>query len=454
MTSSRLPLFRRARAAGVTFGLTLGAALPVGCGEDARPAVVDPVVVGGEKIPSKHGSLGAVGGDGTTGAPGTPPPGVDPKDGIGPHGGHASQGRSAIAGLPKDAVVLKVDDVAFTRADLERTLYQAAALAGVKPEQVDVQMRDAFEAPAYEKLIERTLLVKEAKRRKLWPSDDEARRSTDEMLKTLPPGRTLQDVLQQLGIDEPTFREDVRRDAALAKLLKALQEEMPPPSDDAVRKIYDDNKAVFTIPDTASASHILVKVDRAAGKELVAQKKKEAEAILASVKGKDAATFARVAAEKSEDASGKARGGDLGAFRRGDLLPEFEELAFRLADGEVGGPVRTDRGWHVVRGAGTTKGRVVPLDEAKKVIAEREGVKAFMAKVDEMVASLRAAAKIERVVAPVASPLVDDKDPGSRVPSWRANAGNALRGMRNPHGAGGDVPLPASPSSSAPPSSP
>jgi peptidyl-prolyl cis-trans isomerase C len=425
-----------------------------GCGDKTTGS--DPVVVGGEKIPATHGSLGAaageVGGDGDASGSG-----VDPKNGMGPHGNHGTQSKSVIGTLAKDAVVLKVDDVAFTRADVDRTLYQAAALAGVPPEMVDAQMRDAFEQPAYEKLVERTLLVKEAKRRNLWPSDDDAKKSTDELLKTLPPGKTLADMLSQLGIDEATFREDVRRDVAIGNLLKALQAEMPPPPDDVVNKIYADNKAVFTIPDAASASHILVKVDRAAGKDIVAAKKKEADAILAVVKGKDAATFARIAAEKSEDTSGKARGGDLGAFKRGDLLPEFENVAFQLKDGEVGGPVRTDRGWHVIRGGGVTKGRVVPFDEAKAVIVEREKTKAFMAKVDDTVGQLRAGAKIERVIAPVASPLVDDNDPGSKVPAWRASAMNALKGMKNPHGNGGDVPLPSAPPStspSTPPSTP
>jgi parvulin-like peptidyl-prolyl isomerase len=416
----------------------------VGC--DDKTTGSDPVVVGGEKIPAKHDALGGANGntgDGDGDAQGS----VDPKNGMGPHGNHGTQGKSVIGTLAKDAVVLKVDDVAFTRADVDRTLYQAAALAGVPPDMVDAQMRDAFEQPAYEKLVERTLLVKEAKRRNLWPTDDDAKKATDEMLKTLPPGKTLADMLAQLGVDEASFREDVRRDLAIGNLLKALQAEMRPPSDDAVNKIYADNKSVFTIPDAASAAHILVKVDRAAGKDVVAAKKKEADAIFALVKGKDAATFARVAAEKSEDPSGKARGGDLGAFKRGDLLPEFEALAFKLKDGEVGGPVRTDRGWHVIRGGGATQGRVVPFDEAKKVIVEREKTKAFMAKVDDTVGQLRKAAKIERVVAPVASPLVDDNDPGSKVPAWRASAMNALKGMKNPHGEGGDVQLPQAPSS-------
>lgn len=424
---------------------SLAGGLVGGCGD--KTAGNDPVVVGGDKIPAKHGSLGGAGGGD---ADGDAVANVDPNKGVGPHGSHGTQSKSVIGTLAKDAVVLKVDGVAFTRGDVDRTLYQAAALAGVPPDMVDAQMRDAFEQPAYEKLIERTLLVQEAKRRSLWPSDDEAQKATAEMLKTLPPGKSLNDVLSQLGVDEASFRDDIRRDLAIANLLKALQAALPPPSDDAVNKIYADNKAVFTVPDTASASHILVKVDRAAGKDVVADKKQQADAILALVKGKDAATFARVAAEKSEDESGKARGGDLGAFRRGDLLPEFEELAFKLRDGEVGGPVRTDRGWHVLRGGGVTKGRVVPFDEAKQVITEREKTKAFMARLDDTVAQLRAGAKIERIVAPVSSPLVDDNDPGSKVPSWRATGTNALKGMRNPHGAGGDVPLPSPPSPPAP----
>jgi parvulin-like peptidyl-prolyl isomerase len=347
--------------------------------------------------------------------------------------------------VAKDAVVLKVDELTFTRDDFDHALYQAAALSGVMPEMLDNQMRNAFEQPAYEKLVERTLLVKEAKRRNLWPSDDEAKKQTDEMLKTLPPGKTLADMLVQLGIDEASFRLDVQRDVAIGKLLKALQEEMPPPADDVVTKIYEANKATFAIPDVASASHILVRVDRAAGKDLLAAKKKEAMAVLALVTGKDAVTFAKVAAEKSEDPTGKSRGGDVGAFKRGDLPAEFEALAFSLKDGEVGGPIQTDRGWHVLRGGGVTKGRVVPVDEAKKIIVEREKVKGFMAKIDDTVAALRTAAKIERVVEPLPSPLIDPNEPGSKVPSWRANANNALRGMRNPHGGGGDVPLPAAP---------
>jgi parvulin-like peptidyl-prolyl isomerase len=370
-------------------------------------------------------------------APGLAPPPQGPA-------GHGVPVASALSRVAPDAVVLRVDETTFTRADVERTLLQAAALAGVPPEMVDASMRQAFEQPAYEKLIERTLLVQEAKRRGLWPAADEVQRAAEEMKKTLPEGKTLDDVLHAIGVDEPAFLDDVRCDVALGKLLSALQAEVPAPSDAIVDKLYADNQSRFTIPDVAEAAHILVKVDQASDAATVAAKRDQALSILGQVKNQDAATFARVAAEKSDDPSGPARGGDLGAFQKDDLPAALAALAFSLGDGEVGGPVRTEQGFHVVRGGGITRGRVVPAPEAKKLLAERHKTRAFMEKVDDTVDSLRAAARIERVVEPAASPLVDENNPGSRVPSWRASALNALGGVKNPHGRQGEMPLPLS----------
>jgi peptidyl-prolyl cis-trans isomerase D len=312
---------------------------------------------------------------------------------------------------------------------------QAAALAGIPPDMLDVQMKEAFEQPAYEKLIERTLLVKEAKRRNLWPDDKEAAEKRKEILKTLPEGKTLKDILDKMGASEASFDEDLRVDVAIAKLLQTVEKGVPAPPPAVIDAVYEANKAVFTIPDTAAAAHILVRVDRASGPQLIAEKKKLAESIKAEVVGKDPAVFAKVAAEKSEDPSGKVRGGDLGMFKRGDLFPEFEAVAFSLKEGEIAGPVQTDRGFHIIRGGGVEKGRTVPTKEAKEVIAERERVKTFLAAVDDLMEELRKGAAIERVIEPMPSPLIDPAERGSRVPSWRATGKNAAKGSMNPHAA-------------------
>ncbi|GIV17700.1 MAG: peptidylprolyl isomerase [Armatimonadota bacterium] len=62
--------------------------------------------------------------------------------------------------------------------------------------------------------------------------------------------------------------------------------------------------------------------------------------------GKD---FAEAAKEYSDDRSNKDKGGDLGAFARGMMVPEFEKAVFALKPGEISEPVKTPYGWHIIK---------------------------------------------------------------------------------------------------------
>ena len=71
-------------------------------------------------------------------------------------------------------------------------------------------------------------------------------------------------------------------------------------------------------------------------------------AIIAQLKG--GADFAALAKENSTDPSAKGNGGDLGFFKKGDMLPEFADAAFALKPGEITeAPVKTRFGWHVIK---------------------------------------------------------------------------------------------------------
>lgn len=413
-------------------GAVLAAALVVaGCDKPPPPPPKEPVTIG-EKIKSTHDALGNVKGD--PAQLGKAPEGM-PTPHVGGHGTGPAVGmsKSQISQLPPTTAILKVDEQSFTRADLDRTMSQAAALSGIPPEMLDGEMKDAFEAPAYEKLIERAILGKEAKKRGLWPSDAEAKQSREEMIKSLPKGKSLDDVLKAMNTDEASFAADVAADVAIGKLLKALEAEMPAPPKEQIDKLYAANKAVFVVPDTAAAAHILIKIDRGAGPDVLKEKLKTATDIKNYLVGKSEKEFIDLVNEKSEDTATKGRGGDLGTFKRGDLFPELEKLAFSLKAGEIGGPVQTDRGFHVLRGGGVEKGRTIPEKEAKQIISDREKVKAFLQRVDDLTEELRKGAKIERLVEPMPSPLVDPTEKGSKVPSWKATGKNALPGMTSPH---------------------
>ena len=59
-------------------------------------------------------------------------------------------------------------------------------------------------------------------------------------------------------------------------------------------------------------------------------------------------SFAEIAKALSEDPGSKDRGGDLGDFGRGEMVPEFERAAFTAEPGTLVGPVRTTFGWHLI----------------------------------------------------------------------------------------------------------
>jgi len=61
------------------------------------------------------------------------------------------------------------------------------------------------------------------------------------------------------------------------------------------------------------------------------------------------ADFAELARQESDDAGSGANGGDLGSFRRGQMVPTFEQAAFAMQPGDLSEPVKTPFGYHVIK---------------------------------------------------------------------------------------------------------
>ena len=111
--------------------------------------------------------------------------------------------------------------------------------------------------------------------------------------------------------------------------------------------------------------------------------------------------FEKVARDVSEDPGSKDRGGDLGFFPRGRMVPAFEEAAFALAPGTPSDLVETPYGFHLILVEEKRPAKLVPFEEAKLGIARD-----LLA---EEKAAADAAALAEKVLAEVANgkPLVD-----------------------------------------------
>ncbi len=203
----------------------------------------------------------------------------------------------------------------------------------------------AFTAIALTRQIYYTLITTELQRRKLTVGESD-----------MAAARAL--VIEQLSGEEvfnefpKGYQQDLVRRQAQLDLLTLSVNELGSP-DEAARKYYDDNPAQFA---TACASHILV-ADEAKANELKGR----------IAGGED---FAAVAKADSIDTGTKPTGGDLGCdiTPDTDFVEEFKVAVFAQPVGEVGGPVKTQFGYHLVK---VTKREVAPYEQVSAAARTR-----------------------------------------------------------------------------------
>ncbi len=162
-------------------------------------------------------------------------------------------------------------------------------------------------------------------------------------------------------------------------------------SDADARKIYDDQVKLLKPEEEVSARHILVETEEQA-KELKAKLDKGAD-------------FAQLAKENSKDPGSKDDGGNLGYFGHGQMVPQFEEVVFKLKKGEVSAPVKTQFGWHLVKLEDSRTKQPPAFEIVKDHIAQS----LLLQKAQKTATELRANAKIE-IVDPEIKKSIDERN--------------------------------------------
>jgi len=159
------------------------------------------------------------------------------------------------------------------------------------------------------------------------------------------------------GLDKgPELEEklqDLKKRLIVEAFLKKKVEAESQVSDADLKKFYEQNKDKFKAPEQIRASHILVKTE------------KEAKDILAQIKA--GGSFEELAKKNSVDSS-SAKGGDLGWFGKGTMVPAFEKAALALKEGQVSDVVKSDFGYHIIKLTGKRPAGIRPFEEVKDQI--------------------------------------------------------------------------------------
>jgi peptidyl-prolyl cis-trans isomerase D len=132
-----------------------------------------------------------------------------------------------------------------------------------------------------------------------------------------------------------------------------------------IQRHYEDNAQQFSTPEQVRASHILLKTEGKTEEDV----KKQAEDIAA--KAKAGADFAALAKQYSQDDSNSSKGGDLDFFGRGQMVPEFDKVAFSLEPGQISDAFKTSFGYHVVKVTDKRAATSRPLAEVQTQIEDQ-----------------------------------------------------------------------------------
>lgn len=161
------------------------------------------------------------------------------------------------------------------------------------------------------------------------------------------------------------FEERLLFTLATEKVLEAASKN--PVSDADSKKFYDEHQEIFRVPAAIRASHILIRSDKNMPKKDQEAAQKKAEELLREIElGR--VTFEDAAKNNSADGT-RSRGGDLGFFTKGQMVPPFEKAAFALKKGEMTRkPVQSEFGWHIIKVTDTRDASIRAYADVKEDI--------------------------------------------------------------------------------------
>jgi peptidyl-prolyl cis-trans isomerase C len=197
----------------------------------------------------------------------------------------------------KGSVVAKIGNETITLSEFEERLENL-------PDNIRA-IAEANRAAYLENLVVENLLYKEAVKKKLDQDND----------------------IQMLF-------EEARKRILIARLAQDEIDSKVIIAEGDIRAYYEDNKSDLESPELYRASHILIDSME--------------EAVEISDRLNAGAIFEELARKHSKDVTSR-RGGDVGYFAAGQMLPEFEDVCLKLKIGETSGPVKTEFGYHIVK---------------------------------------------------------------------------------------------------------
>jgi peptidyl-prolyl cis-trans isomerase SurA len=269
-----------------------------------------------------------------------------------------------------DRIVARVNDDIITLSELQEEglpLFERLR-ANYTGEELESQVQRA-EREFLDQLILRRLQLQYASQIGISASDNDINAALKDVLtRNNLTQEQLTALLTREGLTLQDYKDRLREQIILARLMNQAVRSRVSVDASEVEAYYKTHQDEFNQPAHARVRHIFFRVEPGMASPQLEAVHERASRVLQEAR--NGGQFADLARRYSEDATA-ANGGDLGVIRRGQALPEFEEVIFTMREGDISEVIRTPNGLHIVKIEAFSKGSEQPFPEIKAEIERR-----------------------------------------------------------------------------------
>ncbi|OGR03064.1 MAG: hypothetical protein A2511_08570 [Deltaproteobacteria bacterium RIFOXYD12_FULL_50_9] len=314
-----------------------------------------------------------------------------------------STDKKAAATEKKDSTNKKVALVNGTpifKQDFDRAMIgvtQRLAMTGKKVEGADL---DKLKTEILDNIIGGELLYQEGLKKGIKSDETKVSQEFDNLKQKFPSPEQFGSWLKEMNLNESAIKADFRKRIVVQQFIETEFSSKISAADAEVKAFYDNNPQFFQKSEEVKASHILIRVPADANEDTKKEAHKKIEAIQAKLKaGGDFATLAK----EQSDCPSKEKGGDLGSFGKGQMVPPFESAAFALKVGETSDIVATEFGYHIIKVTEKQPASTLNFDEVKGQIKQMLVQDKIQKEIILLVEKLKKDGKVERFMKEVNS---------------------------------------------------
>lgn len=263
---------------------------------------------------------------------------------------------STFAKDEKPKVAIRINGKEILLTEVNSLIVKDLQRANARGKKITPKIEKKIRKRWIDRVISRELFLQKARAENVTVSDSEIDNNLTGIEK------------QSIPMTPQKLRQLVKANLMVKKIIEVHVLSKVVVTDQEVRSIYEGRKDKFKQPERARARHILIRMTASDSKKKKEKIRKKAKKVLAIVKtGK--IPFSELAKKLSEGPSA-TNGGDLGYFKRGQMVPAFDKVVFSMKVGEISDLVLTKFGYHIIKLEDKKKAHIISLDEAKKDIRQ------------------------------------------------------------------------------------